>query len=113
MTTPLVMTIGHSNHSVERLVDLLRAHEVTAIGDVRSSPYSRQNPDFNREFLQHRLKDSGITYLYLGRELGARPQDPSLYEKGRVQYRKLSRDTLFREGLRQVLLVAQSSRLAL
>jgi len=108
-----IFTIGHSNHSLEKLIELLRTHGVTAVADVRSSPYSRSNPDFNREFLQQRLKENGIVYVFLGRELGARPDDPSYYEKGKVQYRKLSESALFREGLHHVLEGAKSFRLVL
>jgi uncharacterized protein (DUF488 family) len=103
LTTARVLTIGHSNHSVEKLLDLLRVHNVTAIADVRSSPYSRANPDFNREFLQQKLKDSGIMYVFLGRELGARPNDPGYYERGRVQFSRLSQSALFKEGLDRVM----------
>jgi uncharacterized protein (DUF488 family) len=113
MNAPSVFTIGHSNHSVDKFIDLLREHDITAIADVRSLPYSRTNPDFNREFLQKKLKAVGIVYVYLGRELGARPNDPSYYEHGRVQYRKLSKSPLFREGLERVLRGAQSFHLSL
>jgi uncharacterized protein (DUF488 family) len=60
LATAPIFTIGHSNHPFERLVQLLSAHGVTAVGDVRSTPYSRANPHFNREFLQEKLKESGI-----------------------------------------------------
>lgn len=113
MTAPTVLTIGHSNHSVERLFELLRAHGVTAVADVRSLPYSRVNPDFNREFFQEKLKDNGIVYVYLGRELGARPDDPGYYEHGKVQYLKLSQSNLFKAGLHRVFKGAQSYRLVL
>lgn len=113
MTTPTVLTIGHSNHSIERFINLLRAHDVTAVGDVRSAPYSRFNPDFNREPFQEVLKKHGVVYVFLGRELGARSKDPTCYEQGRVQYRKLAQTDLFRAGLQRVIHGAYSYRLAL
>lgn len=113
MTTGVVLTIGHSNHTVEKFIDLLRGHNVTAIADVRSSPYSRFNPDFNREFLTTKLKERGITYIFLGRELGARSQDPACYDGGRVQYRKLAQTPLFKNGLVQLLSGMQTFRIAL
>jgi uncharacterized protein (DUF488 family) len=109
----LVFTIGHSTHTIERFVDLLRQHGVTAVADVRSSPYSRFNPQFNRETLEKALKEQGIAYVFLGRELGARSEDPSCYEKGRVQYDRLAGTDLFRDGLERVLKGAQSYRVAL
>lgn len=113
MTTPTVLTIGHSNHPLERFIELLRAHEVTAVADVRSAPYSRFNPNFNREPFQEVLKEHGIAYVFLGRELGARSKDPTCYEQGRVQYRKLAQTDLFRAGLQRVVRGGHSYRLAL
>jgi|SRR5579864_822585 len=82
----IVYTIGHSNGTVEKLVEWLRLHAITAIGDVRSQPYSRFNPQFNREALASELRNSGLEYVFLGQELGARPQDPECYREGRAQY---------------------------
>ena len=94
---PTVFTIGHSTHPVEYFVDLLRRHGVTALADVRSAPYSRFNPQFNREALEQALDANDIKYVFLGRELGARPADPVLYKDGEVQYdRELLMDILKR-----------------
>src|SRR5271155_1178810 len=103
LRTAPIFTIGHSNHSLERFIQLLRTHDVTAVGDVRSTPYSRANPQFNREIMQEKLKDSGIAYVFLGRELGARPDDPGFYEHGKVQFRRLSESAPFKEGLDRVM----------
>jgi uncharacterized protein (DUF488 family) len=113
LTTAPIFTVGHSNHSLEKLVQLLSAHGITAVADVRSAPYSRANPQFNREFLQEKLKDSGIVYVYLGRELGARPNDPGHYEHGKVQFRRLAQSAPFKEGLERVMKGAASFNLAL
>ena len=113
MPNELVLTIGHSTHPLERFIELLEKAGVTAIADVRSSPYSRFNPQFNRETLDKALKDHGIAYVFLGRELGARSDDPSCYEKGRVQYGRLARTELFQSGLQRVRKGAQSRRIAL
>jgi uncharacterized protein (DUF488 family) len=108
-----ILTIGHSNHSIERFAELLTMHGVTAVADVRSAPYSRMNPQFNREVLQQELKRRKIAYVFLGRELGARSEDPSCYEGGRVQYRRLAQTELFRTGLERITKGAQSNRIAL
>lgn len=113
MTTPTVLTIGHSKHSVQTLLELLNGQAIEVVIDVRSQPYSRFNPDFNRESLTESLRKQDIAYLFLGRELGARSADPSCYEKGRVQYRRLAERQLFRDGLRHVIESAQSQRVAL
>ena len=113
MVNLAVLTIGHSNHSIARFTELLRAHAVTAVADVRSRPYSRLYPDFNQESLAEALKNQGIAYVFLGAELGARSEDPACYEHGRVQYRKLAKTSLFQAGLRRVIDGAGTYRLAL
>lgn len=110
---PVVYTLGHSTHPLERLIELLRRHAVTAVGDVRSSPYSRRNPQYNRELLARALAAAGIEYLFLGNELGARSDDPSCYEGGKVRYERLACTAAFRRGLARVQEGAARSRLAL
>ena len=107
-----IYTVGHSNHTSEAFVTLLRTHGVTALADVRSAPYSRFNLQFNRETLARALEAQGIRYVFLGRELGARPDDPGCYEEGRVRYARLARTALFRRGLDRVADGAHRHRLA-
>jgi len=108
-----VLTIGHSTHPIETFLDLLRRHGVTAVADVRSSPFSRFNPQYNRENLVRSLKDAGVAYVFLGDALGARADDPSCYVDGRVQYDRLARRPTFREGIGRVKKGAQEHRIAL
>jgi uncharacterized protein (DUF488 family) len=98
-----VFTIGHSTHPQERFIALLRQHGITALCDVRSKPYSRMNPQFNREELEEALLAHGIAYRFLGKELGARSDDPHCYERGKVQYGRLAETDLFKHGLKRVL----------
>lgn len=113
MTDLAVYTIGHSTHEPAHLAALLERHGVTAVGDVRSSPYSRFNPQYNRETLQRFLRDRGIAYVFLGRELGARSEDPRCYEGGRVRYDRLAATGLFRSGIERVIEGAARQRIAL
>jgi len=98
-----IFTIGHSNHPIKRFVELLALHGVDAIADVRSMPYSRWQPQFNREPLKAALKEHSIGYVFLGEELGARTSDTTCYENGVVQYGKLAKTALFRAGIERVL----------
>jgi|SRR5271170_791743 len=111
--TELVLTVGHSTHPFDAFVKLLKRHEVTALADVRSAPFSRFNPQFNKDALERDLKRYGIKYVFLGRELGARSNDPSCYENGRVQYARLARTDQFRQGIERVMRGAQEHRIAL
>src|SRR5882757_11495661 len=96
----MIYTVGHSNHPIERFLGLLQPYGITAVADVRSTPYSRFNPQFRREKLQAALAGVGIQYVFLGEELGARSQDPACYDaEGRVSYAKLARTELFRNGI--------------
>lgn len=112
-TTNPVLTIGHSTHSAEAFLALLRQHQVEALADVRSSPFSRFNPQFNREALEQLLKANGIRYVFLGNELGARSEDHSCYLAGRVQYARLAQTPLFQSGLGRVIQGAARYRVAL
>jgi|SRR5947209_10271843 len=109
----IVYTIGHSTHSIETFVGLLKRHDISVVSDVRSRPYSRTNPQFNREDLKGALKDAQIKYVFLGKELGARSEDESCYRNGQVQYDLLSKTDLFKRGIERVLEGASQFRIAL
>ena len=110
----VLLTVGHSNHALEAFVALLLQHGVTVLADVRSAPYSRFNPQFNRKALDASLEAVGIRYVFMGRALGGRPDDPSCYdEDGRVRYDRLAGTPLFREGLERIVDGAGRERIAL
>ena len=71
--------------------------------DVRSTPYSRFNPQFNRESLARNLTACGIEYVFFGVELGGRSDDPSCYENGRIRYDRVAATPSFRQGLDRVV----------
>ncbi|MBY0467826.1 MAG: DUF488 domain-containing protein [Burkholderiaceae bacterium] len=108
-----VFTVGHSTQPLERFIGLLKRHEISAIADVRSAPYSRHNPQFNRESLRESLKQEAISYVFLGKELGARSDDECCYVHDRVSYQKLSETDLFQAGIKRVIDGAKKYRIAL
>ena len=114
MSSPSVIyTVGHSTHTIEMLLNLLEQNDITAIADVRSSPFSRHNPQFNKDTLSAELKKRGIAYAFVGKELGARSNDPSCYESGKVRYGRLAKTSVFKAGIERVLSGAQKYRIAL
>lgn len=113
MTRQAILTIGHSNHPIGRFMDLLGANAVTTVADVRSSPFSRHNPQFNREALETALKENGIGYLFFGKELGGRSPDKTCYVDGRIQYDRVARTAVFQEGIERVRTAAANHRIAL
>lgn len=95
-------TIGHSNHNIVAFIDLLRQYDITALGDVRSYPHSRYVPQFSRDALKTSLAEAGITYVFLGKELGARSPNPACYRQGKVQYDRLALEPSFADGLNRI-----------
>jgi len=110
----MIYTIGHSKHPIDHFVALLQQHAIGAVADVRSTPYSRFNPQFNREKLQASLAAAAIRYVFLGEELGARSKDPECYdETGRVSYAKLAGTPSFRHGLDRLMTGMRDHRIAI
>lgn len=110
---PRLYTIGHSNLTSEEFLELLRSHEIAAVADVRSSPYSRFAPHFNREPLAEALWRAGIRYVFLGEELGARRSEPECYRDGKARYELIATCPSFRQGLARVAKGVEKFRLAL
>jgi uncharacterized protein (DUF488 family) len=95
-----VFTVGHSTLPLSRFMALLSQNQIEVLADVRSYPYSRRSPQFQGAALKARLKEGGIRYVFLGKELGGRPDDPEYYEPdGRVSYARLARRASFEEGI--------------
>jgi uncharacterized protein (DUF488 family) len=60
----IIYTIGHGNRTTSEFIDLLKENNVTQLVDVRTSPYSRYNPQFNKENLGFFLKENDIQYIF-------------------------------------------------
>lgn len=109
-----IWTLGHSNHPVEVVLDLLARHRIEVLVDVRSSPYSRYASQFNREAFRPALKNHGIQYLYLGDLLGGRTEDRQFYDdEGRVLYGRLAESPGFRQGIERLLIGIRKFRTAI
>ncbi len=98
-----LFTIGHSNHTLENFLELLTEYKISAIGDVRSSPYSQYLPHFNKELLENALRNVNVDYVFLGRELGARRSENSCYIDGQAKYDRIAQLPAFRHGIERVL----------
>lgn len=100
----IVYTIGYSGYhqAVNRFVSDLKNHGINVVADVRTSPYSKFSPEFNREVIKAELKRSGLQYVFMGDELGARPSDRHCYTNGAVDYDKIVGADFFNHGLDRV-----------
>jgi uncharacterized protein (DUF488 family) len=108
-----VWTVGHSTHTYEQFLSLLQNSAITALADVRSLPFSRRAPQFNRDELNNQLRNSGISYVFLGDQLGGRPRGRDLYSNGAADYEKIASTPSFGEGLARVLEGARRYRVAI
>lgn len=108
-----IFTVGHSNHSTEKFLSLLKQHGVTAVADVRSSPFSRRFPHFNQSLLRNSLSSEDISYVFLGEQLGARPKDPECYVEGKARYELIASTEAFTAGLERIFKGAKHHQIAL
>ena len=114
MNPSCIFTIGHSTHPLEAFVALLRQHGITALADVRSSPFSRFNPQFNQAVLERALQARAIQYVFLGDGLGGRPRNPSGYnEAGRARYGHLAETSSFQQGIDRLIQGSKKYQIAL
>ena len=111
--TETLYTIGHSSHPIEGFLSLLGNHRMDVVADVRSVPYSRFNPQFNKEALAASLREAGMRYIFFGKELGARPDDPSCYVGGRVQYPRIAATPAFQQAVDRIIEGSKTYRIAM
>ena len=111
---PALFTVGHSNLEFAQFLKLLQDFSVELLVDVRSRPQSGRFPQFSQLAFEKLLEDEGVAYLFLGEELGGRPDDPDAYlPDGRVNYRARRKSYAFGTGLERVLRELASRTLAL
>lgn len=109
-----ILTVGHSNHSVEHFQGLLEANDVEVLVDIRSWPHSRYVGWADADTLPDVARSVGVKYLFLGAELGGRPEGPELYDaEGHVLYGKVAETSPFREGIDRLCRGAERCRLAI
>jgi len=95
-----IYTIGHSIYEIEDFVELLKQNQINTIVDVRSTPYSKFAPQYNRETLKKYLKQNSICYIFMGDLLGARYEDKTLlFDDGKVDFKKIQETKNFQDGV--------------
>ena len=107
-----IYSIGYSNHLPDVFVELLRGHGVTAVADVRSSPYSRRRY-YCRQPLAELLADEGIEYVFLGEQLGARRDEAECYVDDQAVYERVAKLPQFVAGIERLLTGAEKYRIAM
>jgi len=113
MSKKTIHTIGHSTRNIEEFIDLLSENGITVVADVRSSPYSRHFPHFNKELLKDSLRSQKIQYVFLGDELGARRSESECYVDDVAKYDLIAKTEAFSRGMDRLRRGMQSHRIAL
>ncbi|NOZ73063.1 MAG: DUF488 domain-containing protein, partial [Chloroflexi bacterium] len=99
---PLILTIGYSSRGVTDFLELLKKYEIAFLIDIRSTPYSQLEPDFDKDRLAVTLSRQGIRYVFMGDALGAQPENPECYVNGEVSFERLREQEGFRQGMGRV-----------
>ncbi len=105
----MIYSIGHGSKKIEDFIYELNSFYVNYLIDVRSSPYSRFNPQFNRELIKYELEKANIIYVYLGDNLGGLPDDRSCYINGKVDYEIIKEKSFFKDGLKRLIIAYQKN----
>jgi uncharacterized protein (DUF488 family) len=109
-----VGTVGHAHHPFEHYVELLQQHDIALVVDVRSRPYIRHAPHYNREALDPALTERGFEYLYLGEHLGQRPEGDRFYDdEGHTLYGEVAKEPWFLKAIGRVEFEAERQRVVL
>jgi uncharacterized protein (DUF488 family) len=111
---PPIFTVGYGTRSVDELAAVLHAYAIEFLIDVRSAPYSRYKPEFSKDALEAQIKERGLRYLFMGDSLGGRPDDPTCYVDGRVDYARVQDRPFYQAGIARLKTAfAQGRRIAL
>ncbi len=95
----MIYSIGHGNKEFETFLNELKSFKIEYVIDIRTSPYSKYNDQYNRETLKNNLKIEDIKYVYMGDSLGGMPSDISCYIDGKVSYDLIKAKEFFKTGL--------------
>jgi len=108
-----VYTIGHSNRKLDDVAKLLMENGIAILLDVRSQPYSKHAPEFNRRNLEKVNGRFGLKYRFAGDYLGGRPKDRSCYDGNKVNYDKLADTTFYKRGIDRLIEISKENRTAI
>lgn len=109
----ILYSIGHSNAEIKAFLDLLSRNSIETLVDTRSQPYSRYSPHFNREALKRSLAEFGTDYVFMGDQLGGRPEGEEYYRRdGKPDYDQMAESSTYLSGIERLLELAAEKRVA-
>jgi len=111
---PEILTIGHSNHTIDEFLALLKQHGIEVLVDVRSQPYSKYVPHFNSVNLKRAVESAGVRYVFLGKELGGKPEGREFYDaEEHAVYSRIAASEPFHRGIGRLLEGVRRYRVAI
>lgn len=98
-----IYTIGHSNYIMERLIDMLEYYNINCVVDIRGTPYSKYNIQFDKEAIRYTLTNAGFVYIYMGKELAAkRIRKNSYNNEGYSNFEEVIKEEEFKRGVERL-----------
>lgn len=98
-----IYTIGHSNYTVEKLIDMLKHYDIDCVVDIRGTPYSKYNVQYNLEAINHTLRKAGFVFIYMGEELAAKRKNKVSYNsEGYSDFEKVVTEESFIKGVNRL-----------
>ena len=98
-----IYTIGHSNYTVEKLIDMLKYYNINCVVDIRGTPYSKYNVQFDKETIRYTLNNAGFIYIYMAKELAAKRINKQSYnDEGYSDFEKVINEKEFLEGIERL-----------
>ena len=98
-----IFTIGHSNYNVEKLIDMLRYYNINCVVDIRGTPNSKYNVQYNKETIRNTLIKEGFVYIYMAKEFAAKRDNKESYNKeGYSDFEKVIYEDDFKNGIERL-----------
>ena len=98
-----IYTVGHSTISSALFLDIIKKFGISCVVDVRSTPFSRYAPQYNKDEIMHFLRNNDIQYVFMGDEFGARRDDRTLYSSfGYLDFERTRNSKLFLQGIERI-----------
>ncbi len=110
----MIYTVGHSNHSIEKFINLLKSNNIDKIIELRSVPKSKYCPHFNKQQLIYELSINEISYLDMGKYLGGRPDDKSVLNMdNRIEENLIEKKDWYNNAVKQLIEISSKTNVAI
>lgn len=110
----MIYTIGHSNHSIEYFISLLKTYKIETLVELRSIPRSKYASQFNKPNLLYELKKNNIKYIDMGKTLGGRPEDDTVLNiKNKIEFDKIESRDWYKNSINRLIEISKNSNIVI